>query len=123
MAKSQASVKVRSQFFTILNNLRVAKVRFGRADSLQRIKMSIPALLPDPKFAIGEKVGEHWVDEFGKECVEIGVIVGICWHPKRYNWEYLINWLAGDGESAAYPCFDEHLVSDRLEGCTLTKIK
>ncbi|MCC3410051.1 MAG: hypothetical protein JGK17_31865 [Microcoleus sp. PH2017_10_PVI_O_A] len=71
---------------------------------------AIPAKLPKPDFLIGEKVSDHWVDEFGKNCVEFGEVMGICWHPRQETWAYLIDWYKGQGPDSLYPCFDRHLV-------------
>ncbi|MEG4504231.1 hypothetical protein QUA81_08965 [Microcoleus sp. F6_B4] len=80
--------------------------------SLYRFVFSpaIFAQLPRPKFLIGDKVSDHWIDEFDKECVEFGEVVGVCWHPNQSEWAYLVNWTSGEGPDSCYPCFDERLV-------------
>ena len=124
MAKIQNAVKIRSQFFTLRNNhAKSTKWHLVQASSLPKFKFAIPALLPDPKFAIGDKVADHWKDEFDQERIEVGVVVGICWHPKKHQWEYLVNWLGGDSAVGLYPCFDGQLIAHSLGNCTLTKVK
>jgi hypothetical protein len=60
-----------------------------------------------PEFSIGDKVCNSWKDETGASRSENGEIVGICWHPTKHQWEYLISW---DG------IFDEYLTeADGLE--------
>jgi len=66
--------------------------------------------LSKPKFTIGCKVSDHWVDEFGNECVEFGEVVGICWHPREETWAYLVDWHKGGNPDFLYPCFDGHLL-------------
>ncbi|MEG4817919.1 hypothetical protein [Microcoleus sp. K5-D4] len=80
--------------------------------SLYRFVFSsaIFAELPRPKFLIGDKVSDHWLNEFDKECVEFGKVVGVCWHPRQQEWAYLIDWTSGEGPDFVYPCFDGHLV-------------
>jgi hypothetical protein len=72
-----------------------------------------PAILanrPKPDFVIGTKVSDHGVNEFGKDSIEFGEVVGICWHPRKNTWAYLIDWYKGGGPDFLYPCFDGHLV-------------
>ncbi|MEG3941834.1 hypothetical protein QT995_27305 [Microcoleus sp. S36b_A3] len=69
-----------------------------------------PASLPSPDFVIGDKVSDHWIDEFEKECIEFGEVVGVCWHPRKQVWAYLVDWTSGQGPDFCYPCFDGHLV-------------
>lgn len=69
-------------------------------------------------FRIGDKVAEHWIDEFDKECICYGEVCGICWHPYEKVWAYLINWTGGDGPAICYPCFDEQLVMN----CDLRRV-
>ena len=66
--------------------------------------------LRKPEFVIGCKVSDHWVDEFGDECVEFGEVVGICWHPRKATWAYLVDWYKGGGPDFLYPCFDGNLL-------------
>jgi len=116
MTKTQNSVKTRSQFFTHLNNqAKITKRQnLGQAVALPKFKPVISAswasLLPSPEFEIGDKVADLWRDEFGKKCREIGMVVGICWHPQNFQWEYLINWIDGDSDKSVYPCFDGQLI-------------
>jgi hypothetical protein len=55
-----------------------------------------------PEFSIGDKIRAFWVDEFQEKRSENGQVVGICWHPKKRHWEYLVVW---DSSSR----FDEEL--------------
>jgi len=65
---------------------------------------------PKPPFYIGDKVADHWIDEFDRESVEYGEVYGICWHPREKTWAYLIDWTSGGMAEAYYPCFDERFV-------------
>jgi len=57
-----------------------------------------------PKFCIGNKVCTSWVDETtGEFRSEQGEILGLCWHPKEQQWEYLVLW--------RNKIFDEQLTS------------
>lgn len=70
----------------------------------------ILANLPRPEFLIGDKVSDHWVDEFGEESIEFGRVVGICWHPREKAWAYLVDWYKGGNPDFPYPCFDGYLL-------------
>jgi hypothetical protein len=60
-----------------------------------------------PKFSIGDRIRTSWESETGVSRSENGEVVGICWHPTKHQWEYLIVW---DG------IFDEYLTeADDLE--------
>jgi hypothetical protein len=73
--------------------------------------------LPKPEFLVGCKVSDHWLDEFGKDCIEFGEVVGICWHPRKTTWAYLVDWYKGEGPDFMYSCFDGDLViGDDLRG-------
>jgi hypothetical protein len=56
-----------------------------------------------PEFSIGDGVRASWEDEPGVFGSEDGEVVGICWHPTKRRWEYLIIW--------AGCSFDEYLIS------------
>jgi hypothetical protein len=58
-----------------------------------------------PEFSIGDKVQSSWEAEPGVFRSENGEIVGICWHPTKRQWEYLIIWAGCN--------FDEYLTSSR----------
>jgi hypothetical protein len=61
-----------------------------------------------PEFSIGDAVRTSWEAEPGVFRLEVGEIVGTCWHPTKRRWEYLIVW---DGSY-----FDEYLTdAERLE--------
>jgi hypothetical protein len=55
-----------------------------------------------PEFSIGDKIRTSWEAETGVFRSENGEVVGVCWHPKKRHWEYLVVW-----ESSS--CFDEEL--------------
>jgi hypothetical protein len=55
-----------------------------------------------PDFSIGDRIRAFWVDEFQEKRSENGQVVGVCWHPKKRHWEYLVVW-----ESSSR--FDEEL--------------
>ncbi len=61
-------------------------------------------------FDIGDKVADHWIDEFEIDQIEYGQVMGVCWHPRKKVWAYLVDWTHGTMPSSAYPCFDGHLV-------------
>ncbi len=71
----------------------------------------IPAKYPKPLFGIGDKVADHWTDEFDEECIEYGEVLGFCWHPYEKTWAYLVVWTSGQGPDSLYPCFDGHLLT------------
>jgi hypothetical protein len=72
--------------------------------------VKLPEKYPPPAFQIGDKVADYWTDEFGKESIEYGEVIGICWHPHKQAWGCLINWTSGSPDFPYYPCFDENLV-------------
>ena len=60
-----------------------------------------------PKFKIGDEVRASWASD-GSFGSALGHVTGICWHPVKHHWEYLIFW---HGSS-----FDEQLTdSEDLE--------
>lgn len=70
---------------------------------------------PRAEFAIGDKIADHWIDEFNNETIEYGEICGVCWSPREQDWLYSIEWTHGEMPGQYYPCFDERLtVSDGL---------
>ncbi|MEG4576316.1 hypothetical protein QUA56_27130 [Microcoleus sp. N3A4] len=74
---------------------------------------------PAPAFSIGDKIRSPWLDEDlddedaeGEEVEdELGEVMGVCWHPRRHCWEYLVNWTGGSASEICYPCFDENMIS------------
>lgn len=44
-----------------------------------------------PKFNIGDGVRASWEAD-GLLRSEVGQVTGICWHPVKQHWEYLIIW-------------------------------
>jgi hypothetical protein len=69
---------------------------------ISRPQAVTPFGLCRPKFSIGDKVRTFWVNEFQEKRSENGQVVGVCWHPKKRHWEYLVVW---DSSSR----FDEEL--------------
>jgi hypothetical protein len=60
-----------------------------------------------PEFSIGDGVRTSWEAD-GMSRSETGQVVGICWHPTKRRWEYLIVWAGSK--------FDEYLTnSEGLE--------
>jgi hypothetical protein len=88
------------------------RVRQRHSNNLYRFVLSpeVLANLPKPEFHIGDNVSDHWFDEFDKECIEFGKIVGVCWHPREQRWSYLVDWYKGGSPDFVYPCFDGHLL-------------
>lgn len=103
----------RSQHFTFFRRellQRLATATLLHLASQYRLALRLPAKYPVPKFHIGDRVADHWTDEFGAEAIEFGEVVGVCWHPYEDVWSYLIIWTSGSSGDACYPCFDERLV-------------
>lgn len=74
---------------------------------------------PAPAFRIGDKIASPWLEEDEEIEDEVGEVMGVCWHPQKKRWEYLINWTGGDAADWMYPIFDEVLVSgDSLKGAS-----
>ncbi|MEG4964194.1 MULTISPECIES: hypothetical protein [unclassified Microcoleus] len=70
---------------------------------------------PAPAFRIGDKIVSPWFEEIKDEEIEeiedeVGEVMGVCWHPQKKRWEYLINWTGGDAADWMYPVFDETLM-------------
>jgi hypothetical protein len=57
-----------------------------------------------PEFSIGDKIRTSWEAD-GVSRSENGEVVGICWHPTKRQWEYLIIWAGCN--------FDEYLTSSQ----------
>ncbi len=55
-----------------------------------------------PEFSIGDKIRASWVDESGQKRSQDGEIVGVCLHPQKGHWQYLVFWV-----ESGY--FDEYL--------------
>ena len=103
----------RSQHFTFFRRellQRLATATLLHLASQYRPALRLPAKYPVPEFHIGDKVADHWTDEFGEDAIEIGEILGVCWHPDENTWAYLISWTSGSCNADCYPCFDERLV-------------
>jgi hypothetical protein len=59
---------------------------------ISRPQTVTPLGLCRPKFSIGDKICTSWEAEAGVFRSENGEIVGVCWHPVKQHWEYLIVW-------------------------------
>ena len=101
---------------------RSQKFTFSRRGFLQKLapapllhlvsqpSLKLPTKYPAPRFHIGNKIADHWINEFGAELIEFGEIVGLCWEPREKAWAYLVNWTSGEMPDSFYPCFDKYLV-------------
>jgi hypothetical protein len=56
-----------------------------------------------PEFSIGDRVRTSWEAKPGVFRLEYGRVCGVCWHPAKQQWQYLILWAECD--------FDEYLTS------------
>jgi hypothetical protein len=56
-----------------------------------------------PEFSIGDGVRAFWEAEPGVFRAEYGQVCGVCWHPGKQQWQYLIIWAECN--------FDEYLTS------------
>lgn len=65
---------------------------------------------PAPAFRIGDKIASPWLEEDEEIEDEVGEVMGVCWHPQKKRWEYLINWTGGDAADWMYPVFDSVLM-------------
>lgn len=102
----------KSQLFTFARRDFLQKAASVALLSLVPVCSSIklPSKYPAPKFQIGDKVSDHWIDEFEIDQIEYGEVVGICWHPDEEVWGYHVNWTGGNMPPEFYPCYDGHLV-------------
>jgi hypothetical protein len=101
----------RSQHFTFFRRellQKLASVSLLHLVSPYQSALRLPSKYFSPKFHIGDTVADDWIDELGEEKIELGEIVGICWHPYRQVWVYLVSWTSGDCDTDYYPCFDEN---------------
>jgi hypothetical protein len=92
----------RSQHFTFPRRNFLQGLTLGVLPFLLRPQPAIPFGNCKPDFSIGDRIRAFWVDEFQEERSEKGQVVGVCWHPKKRHWEYLVVW-----ESSSR--FDEEL--------------
>lgn len=94
----------RSQHFTLprrnfLQGLALGVLPFLRPQSV------LSAGRCKPEFSIGDGVRASWEAEPGVFRFENGEVCGICWHPVKQQWEYLIIWAGCN--------FDEYLTSSQ----------
>jgi len=82
---------------------------------LRKPMLPIKEQRPLPKFNIGDLIASDWKDEFGKDIIEFGEIVGLCYlyeGDRTYSsnsWVYHIYWThdsSGDKNSSCYPCME-----------------
>jgi hypothetical protein len=66
-----------------------------------------------PKFKIGDLIASDWVDEFDKDVVDFGEVLGTRYLPAGHSafaantWVYYINWTHSTcGADSCYPCYD-----------------
>jgi len=66
-----------------------------------------------PKFKIGDLIAADWVDEFDKDVVDFGEVLGTRYLPTGHSgfaantWVYYINWTHSTcGADFCYPCYD-----------------
>lgn len=109
----------RSQHFTfprrgLLQGLAVVGLPFLLPRS--KSAFEIPSKYPAPKFSVGDQIFSLGTDEYGdideSAPLEFGEIVGVCWHPRNKEWEYIINWTAGSSSAWIYPVFDGVLIDE-----------
>ncbi|MEG5176186.1 hypothetical protein [Microcoleus sp. B3-D7] len=102
----------RSQLFTFPRRellQRLASAALLTIFPVHQSAAKLPAKYPVPSFQVGDKVADHWIDEFEIAQIEYGEVVGICWHPDEEVWGYHVNWTSGTMPSEYYPCYDGHL--------------
>lgn len=66
-----------------------------------------------PEFTIGDLVASDWVDEFGKDVIDFGEVLGARYLPEGHSiypansWVYYIYWTHSTcGADSCYPCYD-----------------
>ena len=95
----------RSQHFTFARRNFLQGLASFVLPSLLRPQPVTPFGKCRPEFSIGDKVESFWEAEPGVFRSENGEVVGICWHPTKRQWEYLIIWAGCN--------FDEYLTSSQ----------
>jgi hypothetical protein len=103
----------RSQHFTFFQR------KFLRKAALASLLPLVPRQIENSKcpFRIGDKVAEHWTDEFGKECIYYGecvAFVGIL--AKKFG--LLVNRTTREGRQFVIPALTKQL----LVGADLRRI-
>jgi len=63
------------------------------------------------QFWIGDRIVSSWIDGDGRNVSEFGEVVGICLHPQKRQWEYLINWTHKDSCDRILEYFDDALTA------------
>jgi hypothetical protein len=79
----------------------------------RRSEVLVPQTEVQPKFKIGDLIASDWVDEFDKNVVDFGEVLGSRYLPKSHSafaadtWVYYINWTHSTcGPDSCYPCYD-----------------
>lgn len=81
----------RSQHFTFARRNFLQGLASFVLPSLLR-QPSFTAPLGKPEFSIGDGVRTSWEAEPGVFRSESGQVCGVCWHPVKQQWQYLIIW-------------------------------
>jgi hypothetical protein len=63
------------------------------------------------QFWIGDRIVSSWLDDDGRNVSEYGEVVGICLHPQKRQWEYLVNWTYKDSCGRILEYFDDALTA------------
>jgi hypothetical protein len=61
------------------------------------------------QFWIGDRIVSSWLDGDGRNVSQSGEVVGVCLHPQKRQWEYLVNWTCEDSCGRIFEYFDESL--------------
>jgi len=63
------------------------------------------------QFWIGDRIVSSWLDDDGRNVSEYGEVVGVCLHPQKRQWEYLVNWVREDNNGRIREYFDDALTA------------
>jgi hypothetical protein len=63
------------------------------------------------QFWIGDRIVSSWLDDDGRNVSEYGEVVGVCLHPQKRQWEYLVNWVQEDNNGRVREYFDDTLTA------------
>jgi hypothetical protein len=79
----------------------------------RRSEVLVPQTQVQPKFKIADLIASDWVDEFGKDVIDFGEVLGTRYLPEAHSvfaantWVYYINWTHSTcGADSCYPCYD-----------------
>ena len=109
MTFSDDCLSGRSQHFTFPRRELLQKIASAALLFFVPRPPSVPEKYPVSHFSIGNKVADHWTNEFNQDFIEYGEVMGICWYPRYQVWAYLINWTSGEMPDSSYPHFDQQL--------------